>query len=144
VGGGDGHVGVLFVGELVDCGEDGVGAVGVDEVDEGLEVASGRVVCGVVLQFAPGREEYEFRVGGAPAVLEIAGCEGQRGQLLSAPGERASVRPVTDPVLGSRAVCRGSLLPTAGPSAVDAVGTGAGSATGTCGAALGVTDGPLL
>jgi hypothetical protein len=29
---------------LVDGGEDGVGAVGVDEVDEGLEVASGGIV----------------------------------------------------------------------------------------------------
>jgi hypothetical protein len=91
VGGGDGHVGVLFVGEMVDCGEDGVGAVGVDEVDEGLEVASGGVVCGVVLQLAPGREEDEFGVGGAAAVFEVAGREGQCGQLLSSSGESLRV-----------------------------------------------------
>src|SRR5690349_18410959 len=54
VGGGDGDVGVLFIGELVDGGEDGVWAVGVDEVDEGLKVTSCGVVGGVVLQFAPG------------------------------------------------------------------------------------------
>jgi hypothetical protein len=36
VGGGDGGVGALFVVELVDCGEDGVGVVFVDEVDERL------------------------------------------------------------------------------------------------------------
>lgn len=53
VGGGDGDLGVRFGGEAGDGGEDGVGAVGVDEVDQGLQVAAGRVVGGVVLQVAP-------------------------------------------------------------------------------------------
>lgn len=76
-----------FVGELVDGIQDGVGAVAVDEVDEGLEVASGGVVGGVVLQFAPGGEQDEFRVCGAAAALEVAGCEGELGQLVLAAGE---------------------------------------------------------
>jgi len=54
-----------FVSELVHCGENGFGAVGVDEVDERLEVAAGRVVGGAVLEFGPGREENEFGVASA-------------------------------------------------------------------------------
>src|SRR5881398_317386 len=50
----DGHMGVGFVGKLVHRSEDGFGAVGVDKVDERLEVASSRVVGSVVLEFAPG------------------------------------------------------------------------------------------
>lgn len=68
VRGGNGHFGCAFVVELVDGPEEGAGAVGVDEVDEWLEVAAGRVVAGVVLQFAPGREEDEFGVGRAAAL----------------------------------------------------------------------------
>jgi hypothetical protein len=47
VGGGDGDVCVRFGGEVGDGGEDGAGAVGVDEVDQRLEVPAGGVVGGV-------------------------------------------------------------------------------------------------
>ena len=49
----------------------------VDDVDEGLEVAAGGVVLGVVLHFTPGGEEHEFGVGGAAAVFEVAGGRGE-------------------------------------------------------------------
>ncbi|BFO23185.1 hypothetical protein SHKM778_95730 (plasmid) [Streptomyces sp. KM77-8] len=63
----------------------------VDEVDEGLEVASGGVVGGIVLQLAPGGEQHEFRVCGAAAALEVAGSEGELGQLVLAAGEGDAV-----------------------------------------------------
>jgi hypothetical protein len=50
-------------------GEDGVGAVVVDQVDEGLQVAAGRVVGGVVLQVAPAWEEHQFGVVCSAAFL---------------------------------------------------------------------------
>lgn len=49
VGGGDGDLGLRFGDEPVDGGEDGVGAVGVDKVDQRLQITAGRVVDGVVL-----------------------------------------------------------------------------------------------
>ena len=87
MGGGDGHLGLLLGGELGDGGQDGVGAVGVDEVDQRLQVASGRVVGGVVLQFAPGGEQDQFGVGGAAAFLQVAGGQGQGAQAVSSPGQ---------------------------------------------------------
>lgn len=68
MGGGDGDVGVRFGGESADRGEDGLGAVLVDEVDERLQVAAGGVMSGVVLRFTPGGEEKQFRVPGAAAL----------------------------------------------------------------------------
>ena len=83
--------------ELGDGGQDGVGAVGVDEVDQRLQVASGRVVGGVVLQFAPGGEQDQFGVGGAAALLEVAGGQGQGAQAVPSPGQG-------DPVSGGQQV----------------------------------------
>lgn len=101
--------------ELVDGGEDGIRAVLVDEVDERLQVTSGGVVFGVVLQFAPGREEKEFGVPGAAAFLEVAGggCQalgesdclvegvpsvGHGPRMLQVPGNRADgvIEPTYD------------------------------------------------
>lgn len=63
MGGGHRDLGVVLVLEAVDSVEDGVGSVGVDEVHEGLEVSSCRIVGRVVLEVAPGRKEEQFRVG---------------------------------------------------------------------------------
>ena len=46
--------------------------MGVDELDERLQVASGRIVRGVVLQFSPGREQHEFGVIRAVAFFQLA------------------------------------------------------------------------
>lgn len=91
VGGGDDDLGVWFGGQVGDRGEDGVGAVGVDEVDQGLQVAAGGVVGGVVLQVAPAGEEDEFGVVGAAAFFQVAGCEGQGLQAVSSAGQGDSV-----------------------------------------------------
>lgn len=56
VGGGNGDLGVRLGGKVGDGREDGISAVGLDEVDQGLQVASGRVVGGVVLQIGPRKE----------------------------------------------------------------------------------------
>ncbi len=99
----DRDLGVLLGGELCDGGEDGVGAVGVDEVDERQEVASGRVTaCGVVLQVAPTGEEYEFGMVGPASLLQVAGGEGQGLEGFSAAGEcyPASGKPCSVMILG--------------------------------------------
>lgn len=83
--GGDRHLGCAFIVELVDGSEDGAGAMGVDEVDEWLEVAAGRVLVGVVPQFTPGREEEEFGVGRAAALFEVVGGPGQGHAALPLP-----------------------------------------------------------
>ena len=82
-----------LVGELVDRGEDGVGAVGVDEVDEGLQVAAGGVVFGVVLQLAPGGER-RVRGGWWGGLFEVAGGEGEarRGFAVAGEGDAAAGR----------------------------------------------------
>ncbi|RPK80146.1 hypothetical protein EES47_28890 [Streptomyces sp. ADI98-12] len=49
VGGGDGDLRVGFVGQCVNGGVDGFGAVVVDEFNEGLEVSAGGIVFRVVL-----------------------------------------------------------------------------------------------
>lgn len=72
VGGGDSDLGMWFGDEVGDGGKDGVGAVGVDEVDQRLQIASGGVVGCVVLQVAPGGEEDEFGVVGAAAFSQRA------------------------------------------------------------------------
>lgn len=61
VGGGEGDLGVRL-GEEVGDGGDGIGAVGANEVDQGPQVAAGRVVGGVVLQIAPAGKDDEFGV----------------------------------------------------------------------------------
>ncbi len=92
VGGGDGDVCVRFGDEPGEGGEDGVSAVGVDEVDQGLQVPARKIVGGVVLQVAPAGKEEEFGVVGAAAFFEVAGCEGQGVQAVSSPA-RATWRP---------------------------------------------------
>lgn len=85
VSGGDSDFGLLLGGEMGDGGQDGVGAMGVDQVDQGLQVASGGVVGGVVLQVAPGGEQDQFGVGGTPSFFEVAGGQGQSAQAVSSP-----------------------------------------------------------
>lgn len=53
VGGGDGDLGVRLRGKVGDGRKDGLGAVGVNKVDQRLQIATGRVVGGVILQIAP-------------------------------------------------------------------------------------------
>lgn len=93
VGCGHGHVGMVLVRELVDCGQDDIGAVRVDEVDEGLEVAACRIAGRIVPYFAPGGEEDEFGVAGAASFLEVASRERQRGECVPAAsqGDAASL-----------------------------------------------------
>lgn len=63
----------------------------VDKVDEGLEVTTSGIVSGVVLQFAPRREQDQFWVAGTAAFLEVAGCERQRLQCVSSAGQSDAV-----------------------------------------------------
>ncbi|WP_308313293.1 hypothetical protein [Streptomyces sp. FB2] len=51
--GGDGYLALVFGREMRHGGQDGVRAVGVEQVDQGLQIAAGGVVGGVVLQIAP-------------------------------------------------------------------------------------------
>lgn len=53
VRGGDGYLGLVFGRLMGHGGQDGVRAVGVEQVDQGLQMAAGGVVGGVVLQIAP-------------------------------------------------------------------------------------------
>lgn len=87
VGGGDGDLSVGLGDEVGDGPEDGVGAMGVDEVDQRLQVSAGRVVGGVLLQVSPAGEENQFGVVGAAAFFQVAGREGQGLQTVSSPGQ---------------------------------------------------------
>lgn len=79
---GDGHVGRGFIIEPVNGGEDGAGAMGVDEVDQRLKVMASRVMFGVVLQGTPGSEQNQLGVGGAAACFEVVGRAGQCTQRV--------------------------------------------------------------
>jgi hypothetical protein len=79
------------VGELADRGEEGIGAVLVDQVDQGHQVVTSGVVFGVLAQLAPGGEEEEFGVPGAASFSQVAGGGGQSAQGLSSPGQGHAV-----------------------------------------------------
>jgi hypothetical protein len=72
VRGGHHHLRVLLADEAVDRGQDGVRAVMIDEVDQGLQVTAGGVALGVVLQLAPGGEQHQLGVRGAASVFQVA------------------------------------------------------------------------
>jgi hypothetical protein len=81
---------VASINDLVAKHLELVDAVFVDDVDEGSEVAAGGVVLGVVLHFATGGGEHQFGVGGAAAVFEVPGGQGEVLECLPSP-TRATV-----------------------------------------------------
>ncbi len=64
--------------------------MGVDEVDQRLQITPRRVVGCVVLEFAPVSEEGQLRVVGTPAFFEVPGCQGKGLQTLSSSGQSYS------------------------------------------------------
>ena len=84
----NGDLGVVFSAELREGGEDDVDAVFVDDIDEGLKIAAGRIVLSVVLHFAPTREQHQFVVGGAAAVLKVSCGESEVLKSFAVSDER--------------------------------------------------------
>lgn len=50
-------------------------------------IAAGRLGGTLVLQLSPGREDEEFRVGGAAAFLQVTGSQGKGAQAVPSPAQ---------------------------------------------------------
>ncbi|MGW7291907.1 hypothetical protein ACWGIB_05890 [Streptomyces xiamenensis] len=92
--GGDGDVTGVLVPQLVDGFEDAVGAEVVDEAHPHVQVGAGGVVLGVLLDLAPGGEQVELGVSGAPASVQVD------RRLGEVPQGTAAARPPPEQHLG--------------------------------------------